>query len=50
MGNVVEKTQTEFNEELHEKYQESFWEEKLLIDFNKIGVKMTWNKTSTQMD
>ena len=24
MGNVVEKTQTEFNEELHEKYRESF--------------------------
>ena len=29
---VVEKTQIEFNEKLHEKYQESFREEKLLIE------------------
>ena len=29
---VAQKTQTEFNEKLHEKYQESFREEKLLIE------------------
>ena len=29
---VVEKTQIEFNEKLHEKYPESFREEKLLIE------------------
>ena len=36
---VIEKTQIEFNEELHEKYPESFREEKLLIEKRNSKIK-----------
>ena len=46
---VVKKIQIEFNEEFHEKYPESFREEKLLIEKRNGKVKKRLNKMTTHL-